>query len=287
MESTPPSKLLHVSVAPLPVWIDRSRFLGPFAWRVSELAEGLHAEAELGLRDAAQLDARLRGLGLDGHALQVVIEPALPRALVRAARLEEARARRATTPGFSRAAARASDEGRYSLTPEALALALAAQARGRSVLDACCGSGGNALAFARAGCAVTAIELSTERLAEAQHNARVYGVAGQIEFVHGDALAEVPKRAAEILFVDPPWGVAYDKRASTRGDFPLLDALLDRPEALAAYGEIWLKLPGSFATRSVPGSTVRAWFGEAAGDRQRVKFLHMTLPGRARSGDEA
>ena len=49
---------------------------------------------------------------------------------------------------------------------------------GRSVVDACCGSGGNALGFARAGSPVTAIELAPERLAEAQHNARVYAALG-------------------------------------------------------------------------------------------------------------
>jgi RNA cap guanine-N2 methyltransferase len=277
MEPTPSSKLLHISVAPLPAWIDRARLLGPFAWRVRELPDGLEAEAQLSPREAAGLEARLRGLGLDGQSLRISIEPALPRALVRAARLDEARARRATTPGFSHKAARASDEGRYSLTPEALALALAAEARGRSVLDACCGSGGNAVAFARAGCAVTAVEIAPARLAEAQHNARVYEVAGRIEFVRGDALIEVARRSAEILFIDPPWGPAYDKRATARSDFPLLSGLLDRPDVLAAYAEIWLKLPSSFATRSVPGSAVRAWFGEAPGDRQRVKFVQLTL----------
>jgi predicted RNA methylase len=151
------------------------------------------------------------------------------------------------------------------------------------VVHACCGSGGNAIGFARQGCRVTAIDVSAERLAEARHNARVYGVERAITFVHGDALRELPQRPAELLFVDPPWGEDYDKRATTCADFPLLTELLSRAPLLRAYAEIWLKLPSSFSTRSVPTAAVRAWFGEAAGDRQRVKFVQLTL----KSGDLA
>jgi hypothetical protein len=273
------TKLVRVRVAPLPAWIDLARYLGPFDWLRSEQANGACAEAQLSLHAAAGLAARLRGLGLDGSAVTVEISPPLARPQVRAARLHEARARRDTTPGFLRTGARASEAGRYSLTPEALALALAQEAAGRSVLDACCGSGGNALGFARAGARVTAIDISPERIAETEHNARLYQVTERLRCVLGDALREVPQRSADILFLDPPWGEDYDKRATTLSDFPLLAALLARPEQLAGYAEIWLKLPSSFATRSVPGAEVRAWFGEAAGDRQRVKFLQLKLVG--------
>lgn len=276
-----PDKRVRVRVAPLPAWIDLARYLGPFDWQVSEHEDGLSAEAQLPLRDAAGLGARLRGLGLDGRALAIEIVPAVPRGLVRAARLEEARARRDTTPGFSHKAARASEAGRYSLTPEVLALAMAQDAAGRTVLDACCGSGGNALGFARAGARVTAIDIAPARIAETEHNARLYQVSDRLRCLVGDALHEVPQRAADILFIDPPWGEEYDKRATGLSDFPLLEALLRRPESLRQYAEIWLKLPSSFATRCMPGAEVRAWFGAAPGDRQRVKFLQLKRVGVA------
>lgn len=235
----------------------------------------------MGRSEAAWLSARLRGLGIDGVPVTVEVEPPLARDLVRAARLREARARRDTTPGFLHRAARASGEGRYSLTPEPLALAMAAEVSGWSVVDACCGSGGNAIAFARAGCQVTAIDISAERLAEARHNARVYGVEQKLRLVQADALEQVPHMAADLLFIDPPWGQDYDKRATTLASVPLLQAFLGRREDLRHYREIWLKLPASFATATLPSAEVRAWFGEAPGDAQRVKFLQVKLTQRS------
>jgi SAM-dependent methyltransferase len=258
---------LELTVEPVPGWLDVARLLGTTAFEHS----GAQVRARLPVEQAADVAARLRGLGLDGQPLVVTCTPALARSEVRAARLREARARRETTPGFLRSNAHASGEGRYSLTPEALAFALGKQAAGASVVDACCGSGGNTIGFARAGSRVLAIELDRARLDEARHNAAVYGVSERIEFVLGDARELVPARSADILFVDPPWGEQYDKRASSLDDFPLLSAMLASP--LGAYRELWLKLPGSFRVASVAGAEPSAWFGEAPGDRQRLKFL--------------
>jgi SAM-dependent methyltransferase len=266
---------VRVRVEPVPTWVDRERLLGPGV----VASTGTTCELTLPMREAADLAARLRGLGIAGAALEVSVEPPLPRALVRDARLRDARARRATTPGFTRREARASGEGRFSLTPEVLALRLGELAQKRSVVDACCGSGGNTLGFARAGCAVTAIELDAGRLAEARHNASVYRV--QPRFLAGDALALVSTLSADILFVDPPWGEDYDKKRSTLRDFPLLAALLQAP--LTAYGELWLKLPASFAVDELPDAQPSAWFGEAEGDRHRIKFLLLRLSAACRA----
>lgn len=233
---------------------------------------GRRVEVDLPPEQAALLVARLRGLGLDGQPLEVETRPALSRNLVRAGRLAEARERRATTPGFSRTAARATGEGRFSLTPEVLALRMGELAAGRSVVEACVGSGGNSLGFARAGCQVTGFEIDPGRLEEARHNAAVYGVGARLRLRQGDALVEVPRHEADILFVDPPWGgEQYDKRFSERSSFPFLDALLSRD--LSGYREIWIKVPNSFRVASIEGAQASAWFGEAAGDRHRIKFV--------------
>ena len=128
--------------------------------------------------------ARLRGVALGGRAIAVRVEPDLPRAVVRAARLRDARARRLTTPGFSRPGTQVDEEGRWSLTPEALALALGREAAGAVVFDACCGCGGNAIGFARAGCRVVAVDTDAGRLALARHNAAIYGVADYIDYLN-------------------------------------------------------------------------------------------------------
>jgi SAM-dependent methyltransferase len=273
-------KRVCVRVEPLPAWLDRARFLGSEFVSEPDGVAAPAAEALLTREAAAQLCARLRGLGLDGTPLHVTVTPPLARPLVRAGRLAEARARRETTPAFSHPAARASSAGRYSLTPEALAMSLAAQVSGQRVVDACAGSGGNALAFARAGCDVVAIELDAARLAEAAHNAAVYGVSQRIRFVQGDARTLLGQFSADLLFIDPPWGESYDKRATTREDFPLLEALLALPAELRArYTVTWLKLPASFATRGIPGLRARAVFGEARGDYRRIKFILGVLGG--------
>ncbi|TNE91054.1 MAG: methyltransferase domain-containing protein [Deltaproteobacteria bacterium] len=246
----------RVEVTGIPEWVDARRLLG----RGFAPADGAW-RAELSREAAAFLLARLRGIGF-GQPLGVRVYPSLKRPAIRAGRTEEARARRSSTPGFTRPGVRLDEEGRFSLTPEVLALRLGERAQGRHVTDLGCGAGGNAIGFARAGCHVRAVERDEQRLALARHNAQVYGVADRIEFVHADA-REVA--VEDLAFVDPPWGGEYDKVCVTLDALPLL------PELVAARtGELWAKVPPSLDAR---GLDAEAWFGEGAGDRQRVKFL--------------
>jgi hypothetical protein len=282
-----PGRKKRARVGPLPDWLDVTRLLGPTseadaAWQLSRGDHGLEARATLHGEDAADLAARLRGIGFDGRPLGCEIEPPLSHTAVRRARTEDARRRRATTPGFTRTGTRDDEIGRMSLTPELLAMRIAAWAKGRAVVDAGCGIGGNAIAFARTGCSVLAIEADAQRLELARDNAAVYGVAKQIEFVHGDALALVPARRdpEAILFVDPPWGADWSRAGCGLAELPLLAALL--PHAVG-YAALWAKLPPSFATRELAGSDggparVDAMFGEAEGDRRRVKFVLVRRP---------
>lgn len=273
-------------VGPLPAWLDAERLLGPLddgrSWTFVTGEDGsVEARGRTSTAVAADLAARLRGLGFDGRPLSCDIEPPLRRPAVRKARADDARRRRATTPGFERPGARVDDVGRVSLTPERLAVRMAGWADGRTVVDAGCGVGGNAIAFARAGSRVIAIEADAARLELARHNAAVYGVGARIEFVHGDAIELVPRHAGadRILFVDPPWGVEWDRGASTIDELPLLAALVPLAHG---YAELWAKLPPSCAIGSllagVAGGRVDAMFGEAEGDRRRVKFVLVRRP---------
>jgi predicted RNA methylase len=260
-----------VRVRGVPAWVDHERLLGPGPW--SPVDEAL--TAELPLPAAADLAARLRGVGLDGRQLEVEVTPELPRAAVRAARAEDARRRRDPTPGFERPGARLDDEGRWSLTPEALALALGRRAAGRQIFDAGCACGGNTIGFARAGCRVIAVERDATRLALARHNVRLYGVADRVRLVHADALEALEAAPDALVFVDPPWGVDWSRTRTTVDDLPLLRALLDTGRAL------WAKVPPSFDTSTAPGARATAWFGERSGDRQRVKFVLLELEARS------
>ncbi len=266
-----------VSIRGLPAWLASQPLLGPGQWRRGA-GDPRVEEAQLSLEQAADLSARLRGLHLDGTAVEVQVAPPLPRTVVREARLEDARRRRDTTPGFLRSGVQLDEEGRYSLTPEALALNLGKHAGGRSVVDLGAGAGGNSIGFARAGSRVVAVEQDPARLATARHNARRYGVEAQIRFVHGDGMALLPTLKADILFLDPPWGREYNKERMGLAELPLLQAALG---FRSQFGAIWAKVPTSFDTREVPDARVEAVFGLAPGDRHRIKFLCLRWEGAA------
>ena len=53
---------------------------------------------------------------------------------------------------------------------------------------------------------VIAIELDEQRLELAKHNAKLAGVLGKIEFIHGDFMTEITKlKDVDAIFVSPPW----------------------------------------------------------------------------------
>ncbi|KAJ1304619.1 hypothetical protein OPQ81_005761 [Rhizoctonia solani] len=103
------------------------------------------------------------------------------------------------------------EEGWYSVTPEKIALQIAERCRCDTVIDAFCGVGGNAIAFAQTCERVIAFDISPIRLAIARHNAVIYGVADRIEFILGDyvslarSLAALGRRV-DVVFLSPPWG---------------------------------------------------------------------------------
>jgi hypothetical protein len=103
------------------------------------------------------------------------------------------------------------EEGRFSLTPEGEAMALARSLEAEVVVDAFCGCGGNAIAFARMPGirGVIAIDSDPRRLEMARHNAGLYGVESKIDFICGDAMSCAPE--AQVVFVDPPWSLGRER----------------------------------------------------------------------------
>ncbi|MGB1699929.1 MAG: methyltransferase domain-containing protein, partial [Nannocystaceae bacterium] len=179
----------RISVRGLPAWVPTERLLDAGVWTSREDGGESVLSAERGASDAADIQARLRGMVLAGVPLSIEVEPGLPRSRVREARLTDARRRRETTPGFDRPGCRMDEEGRWSLTPAVIAREIGARAGGRPVLDLGCGVGGNSIGFARAGCDVLAVERDADRIEHARHNAKVYQVADRIQFTLGDAYA--------------------------------------------------------------------------------------------------
>jgi trimethylguanosine synthase len=74
------------------------------------------------------------------------------------------------------------------------------------ILDGFCGVGGLAIAYARLGRRVIAVDCNAERIAMAKHNASVYRVQDQITFILGNFFDVAAKTKADAVLLDPPWG---------------------------------------------------------------------------------
>lgn len=190
---------------------------------------------------AAELVAALDGLLLAGSRLE--LRPELPPG----ARLPRVHLDRSRRDGGRAWLPYLDDEGRFSLSPQAMAEEQAALFAGPVVVDAFCGCGGNSIALARRGLRVLAIELDPSRLALARRNADAFGV--DLDLRQGDARAILPTLpAGSGLFLDPPWGGpgAQDRACDW-------ESLVGLPaEVLARFHPIVLKAPRSFALDSLP-----------------------------------
>jgi trimethylguanosine synthase len=147
------------------------------------------------------------------------------------------------------------EEGWYSITPELVADRIAERCRCDTILDAFCGVGGNAIAFAKT-CErgtsippglpslvetspVIALDISPTRLALARHNAQIYGVADRIEFVLSDYISfanaylsvgsGTSPRKIDVVFLSPPWGGPSYISGDTRPSSPVKPAAEQPP----------------------------------------------------------
>jgi trimethylguanosine synthase len=102
-------------------------------------------------------------------------------------------------------------ESWYSVTPEEIAKRHASRLQTDIVLDAFCGAGGNTIQLAMTCHRVIALDMDPNKLAMAQNNASIYGVADRIEFICGDYFEVIPAlkergEAIDAIFLSPPWG---------------------------------------------------------------------------------
>eukprot|EP00090_Calanus_glacialis_P029549 TRINITY_DN47417_c0_g1_i1.p1 TRINITY_DN47417_c0_g1~~TRINITY_DN47417_c0_g1_i1.p1 ORF type:complete len:339 (-),score=112.93 TRINITY_DN47417_c0_g1_i1:9-1025(-) len=101
---------------------------------------------------------------------------------------------------------RLDEESWYSVTPEKIAKHIAQKCQCDVVVDGFCGVGGNAIQFALTCERVIAVDIDSQKIAMARHNAKVYGVEDKIEFIVGDFFKTVPHLKADVVFLSPPWG---------------------------------------------------------------------------------
>uniref|UniRef100_A0A1D1ZKW3 Trimethylguanosine synthase n=1 Tax=Anthurium amnicola TaxID=1678845 RepID=A0A1D1ZKW3_9ARAE len=98
------------------------------------------------------------------------------------------------------------EEGWFSVTPEAIARHHASRCGNGTVIDCFTGVGGNAIQFAIKNNHVIAIDIDPRKVDYAQHNATIYGVGSNIDFIKGDFFVLASYLKADTVFIAPPWG---------------------------------------------------------------------------------
>ncbi|TVU46666.1 hypothetical protein EJB05_06216 [Eragrostis curvula] len=98
------------------------------------------------------------------------------------------------------------EEGWFSVTPEVIAKHHASRVGAGVIIDCFTGVGGNAIQFATKCKHVIAVDIDSQKIDCAQHNAFVYGVKDHIDFIVGDVIHIAPHLKGDTAFMSPPWG---------------------------------------------------------------------------------
>lgn len=109
------------------------------------------------------------------------------------------------------------EEAYYSVTPENIAAHISNRVHksigdGHTlIVDGFCGAGGNLIQFALYSpyARVIGCDINLDRLGMAKHNAKIYGVQHQCEFIHGDFMSimkSLRHSNIDAVFLSPPWG---------------------------------------------------------------------------------
>ncbi|MBQ1090119.1 class I SAM-dependent methyltransferase [Streptomyces sp. B93] len=190
-----------------------------------------------------------------------------------------------------RAAAKfgAEDAGRMFFTPhgveQSTRASVAAYRAGRlrelgvgSVTDLCCGVGGDAIAMARAGIRVLAVDRDPLTAAVARANAEALGLDGLIEVRQAD-VTEVDVSSYDAVFVDPARrggrGRIFDPEAYSP---PLSWAVETALRARIAA----LKVAPGIPHEAVPGAAEAEWVSDG-GDVKEAVLWFGTAPGAVRA----
>ncbi|MEU9408689.1 class I SAM-dependent methyltransferase [Streptomyces sp. NPDC048281] len=207
-----------------------------------------------------------------------------PAELVSAA-LAQARLRQRAAAKFGEA-----DAGRMFFTPngveQSTRASVAAYRAGRlkalgvtSVADLCCGIGGDAIALARAGIRVLAVDRDPVTAAVARANADALGLAGLIEVREAD-VQEVDADGYDAVFVDPARrggrGRIFDPEAYSP---PLSWAV----GAASAARVAALKIAPGVPHEAVPAAAEAEWISDHGDVKEAVLWFGAGAPGAVRA----
>ncbi|WP_037575428.1 class I SAM-dependent methyltransferase [Phaeacidiphilus oryzae] len=146
------------------------------------------------------------------------------------------------------------------------------------VADLCCGIGGDAIALARAGLGVLAVDRDPEACAAAEANAAALGLADRIEVVCADVTA-VDTAGCDALFTDPARRTARGRTFDPEAYSPPLSWAL----AAASAGRFRcaaVKVAPGIPHEAVPDGVEAEWVSES-GDVKEAALWFGTAPAAA------
>jgi SAM-dependent methyltransferase len=234
----------------------------------------------------ALLDAVRGTAPADELAVATRLRREHPADLVSAA-LGQARLRQRAAAKFG-----AEDAGRMFFTPNgveqstraSVAAYRAERLRGlgvASVADLCCGIGGDAIALARAGIRVLAVDRDPLTAAAARANADALGLAGLIEVREAD-VTDVDTTAYDAVFVDPARrggrGRIFDPEAYSPPLSWAVEAARKAPHAA-------LKVAPGIPHEAVPGEAEAEWISDGGDVKEAVLWFgtRAAAPGTVRA----
>ncbi|NEB80133.1 methyltransferase domain-containing protein [Streptomyces sp. SID14478] len=149
----------------------------------------------------------------------------------------------------------------------------------RSVADLCCGIGGDAIALARAGISVLAVDRDPATCAVARANAEALGLAGLIDVREAD-VTEVDTSGYDAVFVDPARrsdkrGRIFDPEAYSPPLSWAVSAALRAPRAA-------LKIAPGIPHEAIPEQADAEWISDS-GDVKEAVLWFGTQPGTRRA----
>ncbi|WP_020118582.1 class I SAM-dependent methyltransferase [Streptomyces canus] len=148
-----------------------------------------------------------------------------------------------------------------------------------SVADLCCGIGGDAIALARAGIRVLAVDRDPLTAAAARANADALGLAGLIDVREAD-VTEVGTDSYDAVFVDPARrggrGRIFDPEAYSPPLSWAVRAALKAPHAA-------LKVAPGIPHEAVPAQAEVEWISDGGDVKEAVLWFGGTAPGAVRA----
>ncbi|KOG31523.1 THUMP-like domain-containing protein [Streptomyces resistomycificus] len=233
----------------------------------------------------ALLDAVRHTAPADELAVATRLRREHPAELVSAA-LGQARLRRRAEVKFG-----AEDAGRMFFTPNGVEQSTRASVASyraarlkelgvTSVADLCCGIGGDAIALARAGIRVLAVDRDPATAAVARANAAALGLTGLVEVREAD-VTEVDTAAYDAVFVDPARrggrGRIFDPEAYSP---PLSWAVR---AARTSSGAAALKVAPGIPHEAVPAEAEAEWISDGGDVKEAVLWFGTGAPGGVRA----